>query len=384
MIQKIPLAWLQLSREKSRLLVALAGIAFADILMFMQLGFQTALYDSNTQLHQSLLADLILISPQARNLADMASFSRRRLYQAMSFNGVESAEALYIDFANWKNPQTRRSNPILVLGFDPEKSSFSLTEVNQNLDKIKLPDTLIFDRESRGEYASTVSKLEQGKTVTTELEGRKIELNGLYTVGASFAADGSLITSDLNFLRVFPRRKAGAVSVGLITLNPTVNPQKMAAILQNKLPNDVKILTKEEFIEFEKTYWIKNTAIGFIFSLGTSMGFIVGIVIVYQILYSDVSDHLPEYATLKAIGYTNNYLLSILFQEAIILAILGFIPGFTLSLYLYQLTRSATRLPMAMAVSRASVVLALTILMCCISGVISLRKLRDADPADIF
>jgi putative ABC transport system permease protein len=220
--------------------------------------------------------------------------------------------------------------------------------------------------------------------VTTELESRRIELQGLFTVGASFAADGSLITSDLNFQRIFPKIKAGQVSVGVITLKSNADPQAMAKVLKSGLPDDIKVLTRQEFIEFEKEHWKNNTAIGFIFSLGTLMGFIVGIVIVYQILYSDVSDHLPEYATLKAMGYTNTYLLSVVFQEALILAILGFVPGFNLSLFLYSLTRNATRLPMAMLFDRSLLVLALTILMCVISGIIAIQKLRETDPAEIF
>jgi len=385
MNRKIPLAWLQVSREKNRLLIAIAGIAFADILMFLQLGFRSALYDSNTRMHRSLRADLVLVSPQARNIVNMSSFLRSRLYQAMSFEGVESADALYTEeTGKWRVPQTRRNSPILVLGFNPEKSVFTLPGVNQNLDKIKLPNSFLFDRGSRGEYSSTIAEIEQGKTVVTEIEGRRIEVSGLFNVGASFAADGNLITSDTNFLRLFPKHKAGEISAGLITLKPGIDPQKMAAILKASLPNDVKVLTKSEFVEFEKNYWANNTPIGFIFSLGTGIGFIVGVVIVYQIIYSDVSEHLAEYATLKAMGYKDIYLFGIVFQEAIILAILGYLPACAISVVLYVLTRTATNLPLFMTVNRALFVLALTILMCLISAMIAMRKLRAADPSDIF
>ncbi len=385
MNRKIPLAWLQVSREKNRLLIAIAGIAFADILMFLQLGFRSALYDSNTRMHRSLRADLVLVSPQARNIVNMSSFLRSRLYQAMSFEGVESADALYTEeTGKWRVPQTRRNSPILVLGFNPEKSVFTLPGVNQNLDKIKLPNSFLFDRGSRGEYSSTIAEIEQGKTVVTEIEGRRIEVSGLFNVGASFAADGNLITSDTNFLRLFPKHKAGEISAGLITLKPGIDPQKMAAILKASLPNDVKVLTKSEFVEFEKNYWANNTPIGFIFSLGTGIGFIVGVVIVYQIIYSDVSEHLAEYATLKAMGYKDIYLFGIVFQEAIILAIIGYLPACAISVVLYVLTRTATNLPLFMTVNRALFVLALTILMCLISAMIAMRKLRAADPADIF
>ena len=383
-IRKIPLSWLQLTREKPRLLVAMAGIAFADILMFMQLGFQAALFDSATQMHQNLRGDLMLMNPQARNLTYMDTFPRRRLYQVMSLTGVESADAVYLNFVDWKHPQTHRKSSILALGFDPEKSVLNLPEVNHNLETLKLPDTVLFDQASRGDYNTTIAQINQGKTVTTEIGDRKIDMVGLFKVGASFATDGNLIISDLNFLRIFPRRKAESVSLGLITLKPGSDPRTMAAALQAKLPDDVKILTKQEFIDFEKVYWQRNTPIGFIFSLGTMMGFIVGVIIVYQILYTDVADHIAEYATLKAMGYKNLYLLVVVFQEALILSVLGYIPGISLSVGLYALTRNATNLPLFMGSLRAIQVLVLTIVMCAISGAIAMRKLQSADPADIF
>ncbi|MFO5473947.1 MAG: FtsX-like permease family protein, partial [Dolichospermum sp.] len=134
----------------------------------------------------------------------------------------------------------------------------------------------------------------------------------------------------------------------------------------------------------EKDYWANGTGIGFIFGLGVIVGFIVGIVIVYQILYSDVSDHLPEYATLKAMGYTDNYLLRVLLQEALLLAALGYLPALFLSFGIYQLTFTATLLPIAMKLDRAINVFILTVIMCTISGAIAMQKLRSADPADIF
>ncbi|HEY9902370.1 MAG TPA: ABC transporter permease DevC, partial [Candidatus Sericytochromatia bacterium] len=356
-IRKIPLSWLQLVREKPRLLVALAGIGFADILMFMQLGFQAALFDSATQMHQNLRGDLMLMNPQARNLTYMDTFPRRRLYQVMSLTGVESADAVYLNFVDWKHPQTHRKSSILALGFDPEKSVLNLPEVNHNLETLKLPDTVLFDQASRGDYNTTIAQINQGKTVTTEIGDRKIDMVGLFKVGASFATDGNLIISDLNFLRIFPRRKAESVSLGLITLKPGTDPRTMAAALQAKLPDDVKILTKQEFIDFEKVYWQRNTPIGFIFSLGAMMGFIVGVIIVYQILYTDVADHIAEYATLKAMGYKNLYLLVVVFQEALILSVLGYIPGISLSVGLYALTRNATNLPLFMGSLRAIQVL---------------------------
>jgi len=382
--RRTPLGWLQLAKQKSRLIVAISGVAFADVLMMMQLGFQTALYDSNTRLHQHLDTDLVLINPQGRNLINMSTFPRRRLYQAMSVEGVKSADPLYINMANWKNPETQKETNVLVLGFNPNKPAFDLPELHQNLHLIKMPDTMLFDRAARGTYQETIAKVSQGKTVNTELERRTINISGLYQVGASFAADGSLMTSDQNFLMLFPRKSASSVNIGLIELQPGYDPQQVATSLKAYLPSDVKVLTKQEFVEFEKNYWSTNTAIGFVFSLGVTMGFLVGIIIVYQVLSTDVNDHIGEYATFKAMGYSHAYFLGVVFEEAVILAILGFIPGIAVSLGMYRLTRIATNLPMYMTIARALQVLILTMIMCAISGVIATRKLQAADPADMF
>ncbi|MBE9033696.1 ABC transporter permease DevC [aff. Roholtiella sp. LEGE 12411] len=384
MNQKIPLSWLQLTREKTRLAVALAGIAFADILMFMQLGFRDALYYSNVRLHTSLQGDIVLINSQSNALLAMKSFSQRRLYKALDLQAVQSVHPIYLDYTSWKNPVTGRPRNILIFGINPEVNLLNLPGVQENLDKVKLPDVVLYDRSSRVEYGPIATNFEQGKTVTAEVRRRQVKVGGLFTLGASFGADGNLITSDVNFLRIFTNRQRGLVDIGLIRLKPGANTTVVVQNLRKYLPQDINVLTKQEFIDFERNYWASGTAIGFIFTLGTIMGFIVGTVIVYQILYTEVTDHLAEYATLKAIGYTQKYLLIVILQEALLLAILGYVPGFTFTMFLYQRAREATLLPVFMSFERAVMVLIMTIVMCFISGAIAVRKLRSADPADIF
>lgn len=365
-------------------MVALAGIAFADVLMFMQLGFQNALYDSNTRLSRSLQTDLVIVSPQMRNMQFLSTFSRRRLYQALDVSGVKSTSALYSNLITWKNPQTRQERQVQAIGFDPNQIAFNLPEVNQHLEVIKLPDRVLFDRTTRGQYAQAIAAFEQGKSVTTEVERHTITIAGLFTLGSSFAADGTLMTSDQTFLRLFPRREAASVSLGLVKLQPGADPRQVAAALQRYLPTDVKVLTHTELVKLEEDFWKSQSPIGFIFGLGTTMAFFVGVVIVYQVLSTDVNAHLKEYATFKAMGYNNGYLLGVVFEEAVILAVLGFIPGVGLPVVLYQLAAKATALPIFMTLSRVVLVLTLTLVMCMMSGAIATRKLQSADPADMF
>jgi putative ABC transport system permease protein len=382
--KKTPLAWKQLMKEKPRLVVAIAGIAFADLLMFIQMGFEGALYDSAVKPHRNLQADLVLINPQFQTLFSVKSFGRERLYQTLSDDGVAAVSSVYIATGQWRNPETRLDRAILVWGIDPASSPFKFPEVTQNLDQVKPLHQVLFDQAGRPEYGSIADQFKATGTVETELNGKAIAVKGLFSNGTSFAADGNVITSDSTFMQLFKDRTPDRIELGLVHLKPGADLERVRSQLAASLPNDIKVLTPEEFADIEKTYWANGTGIGFIFGLGVGVGFIVGIVIVYQILYADVSEHLPEYATLKAMGYSDFYLLGVLTQEALLLAVLGYLPGFILSFGLYQLTYAATLLPVTMTIDRAINVLILTVTMCSISGAISMRKLRSADPADIF
>ncbi|MDZ7965281.1 MAG: ABC transporter permease DevC [Nostoc sp. DedSLP03] len=392
MIFKIPLAWLQLAQQKVRLLVAVAGIGFIVLLMFVQLGFQDALYSSATAVHQNLKGDLFLVSSQYKSLTSNQSFSRTRLYQSLGFDGVESVSPMYLQFAKLKNPATSEKYSIYVIGFDPGRPVMNLPEVEKNLDKLKIPDVVLFDRGSRPEFGPIAEKFNAGDTKQTveifpfnSLIGYKVRIGGLFTLGPSFGVDGNLLVSDSTFLRINPNtRPADMIDIGLISLKPGTNAETVLKNLQASLPNDVQVFTRQGFIDFEKNYWAVRTPIGFILNLMLTMAAVVGVVIVYQILYSNIATQFVAYATLKAIGYANSYLLNVVFQQALILAILGYIPGFLTSVLLYSFAAEATKLPIVMTTNNAVIVLTSTVLMCITSGALAINKLRSADPGEIF
>jgi len=390
MILNIPLAWLQLVKQKVRFFVALAGIAFVAVLMFMQIGFQDALYASATQVHKHLKGDLFLISSQYKSLTSTQSFPRSRLYQILGFNGIKSVEPLYVQFAKLKNPVNGRKYPIYVLGFEPVKSIFRLPEVERDFQLLKIPDQVFFDRAARPEFGPIAEYFQKKQPIAVEIFsylgtiGYKVKVSGLFSLGPSFGVDGNLIVSASTFLKIFPERRANELDIGSIHLQPNVNPQTILATLSANLPDDVTVMTRQEFIEFEKNYWTLRTPIGFVFNLMVIMGFVVGVIVVYQILYSNISTHFVQFATLKAMGFRNKYLLNVVFQQAIILAILGYIPGFAISLGLYDLAKDATKLPIVMDLSKGLLVFSSVIFMCLTSGFFSTNKLRKVDPAEIF
>lgn len=385
MIAAVPLTWLQLRRDKTRLLMAILGVSFAVVLIFMQLGFREALFSSSVRYHNAFDYDLALISPKTDFIVRPASFSRRRLIQALGVEGVERVSAVYLGTTVWRNPEDPSdTRTIYVVGFDPADSVLKLSGVQAGQPMLRIADTVLFDAHSREEFGPIADLFRERGTVSTEIGNRSVEIVGLFELGTSFGIDASLVTSDLNFQRFFPGRRAGSIDLGLIRLAPGADLEQTRARILDRLPDDIEVLTRPEFVAREVAYWSSATPIGFIFSFGAIIGLTVGAIIVYQILFADVSDHLSEYATLKAMGYTHGYLVRLVLKESVILAALGFVPGGVASFYLYAAARTATQLPMALTPELATLVLGLTVAMCGVSGMLALRKLSGVDPAEVF
>lgn len=380
----IPLAWLQLTREKRRFFAALAGIAFAVVLMLAQLGFQDALLSSVGLLHSNLAGDLVLINPQYQSVIQPKTLTDRRLYQALGSSAVASVDGVYLGVGPFKNPFDRTERDIFTIAFNPTSPVLNRPGVAENLEKLRNPGMVLFDSIRRPEFGPVAEAFNEKGPLVAEVAGRQIEIVGLFRLGTSFGADGNLVMSDETFIRLFPFRTLGLINVGLITLKAGADVERARTEVAGMLPRDVRVLTHPEFVSLERRYWTTNTPIGFVFQLGVLMGLFVGCIIVYQILYSDVTDHLPEYATLKAMGYPDRFLLKLVLQEAAILSVFGFIPGAIISQLVYVVSRKATLLPLEMTVARALSVFALTLVMCGISAALAARRLKAADPAEIF
>ncbi len=382
--RRIPLAWLLLTRQPMRLAVALAGICFAGILMFMQLGFRDALFDSSVTLQKLFDADLVLVSPRTKSSISMAGFPRRRLVQAMADPDVAGTTPVLWKFLLWRNPENKSTRSILSLGFNPEDPLFLDPQLTRKSRLLSQKGRVLFDELSRDEFGPVAKWFEQGRTVESEVSGKRLRVVGLFRSGPTFGADGNILLSTETLLGLLPNNPTGSIELGLIRLRQGADPATVQMRLRTLLPEDVHVLTKQGYLNLEMDYWRSSTAIGFIFTLGAAMGFIVGCVIVYQILYSDVSDHLPEYATLMAMGYTLLTLLGVVAREGLLLAILGYLPAFGAGHILYGVINSATKLPVEMSGDRAITVFVMILVMCMASAAFAMRRLADADPAEIF
>jgi putative ABC transport system permease protein len=384
MSRQTPIAWLQLVHRKARLLVTIMGVTFAVLLMFIQLGFRDGLYEDAVTFHKVIDADLVLIHHDTERFFEMKEFPRRYLYNISAVDGIASVNPFYFGIGNFKNPESFVTRPLVVCGFMPDKPVFKLAEVNQQTEIIQAANTVIFDRLSLPDFGPIVTEFANKGEVITEMSNHQTKIRGLFSLGGGvMSASGAIITSDLNFSKLLDK-PIEKVNMGVIKLQPGIKPQDVITKVSKELPQDVKLITLEQFMTLEKNYLAQSTPIGFIFNMGTVIGCVFGGIIVYQILYTQISDSLFIYATFKAIGFANTYLVKVVLQQAFFMSLIGYIPGFSFCMYLYNFVHEATRLPITMTLVRAVMVMLLTIIMCSIAGLLAMNKLRSADPAELF
>ena len=384
LLRRTPLAWRQAIHQPMRLAAAIAGVSFANVLVFFQLGLSGGLYDSQKRPIQRLNGELVMVSGRYLYLGEQLNFPRARLTQALGVQGVKNVAPLYIGLSEWLNRDTRQQKQALIFGIAPENPALRIPEIAADPLGLQRSDSLWFDTRSKRNAGPVPAAVRREGRYETELRGVRATVTGLFTMGVTFAADINLITSATNFKNYFPNQSADDIQMGVIQLEPGADPRRVQTTLERFLDPSVKVLTIPELEAVEVNYWRHNTSFGVIFGLGVLVGLVVGGIIVYQILYSDVSDHLGEYATLKAMGYDDGFVVAIIVQESLILAVLAFGPSLLLSLGLYTFLARSTSLMVVMTAGRALLVFGFTLAMCSISGWLATGKLRRLDPAEIF
>ena len=291
-------------------------------------------------------ADVFLMHPLTTASFKPETFPRARASQALALPEVRAAVPVYLAQASWRNPETGIRRAVQLIGFDTEAGVMDFPGLGPLVDALKRPDTVAFDRRSRPEFGDMAKLLAERGPFEVQIGNRMMQVAGLVEIGPSFGADGNVVLSEVNFRRLVKERLVSAVDLVAIKLRPGTDIEAAKRRLAELLPRDVIVLTQAELVAWERRYWEEATPIGFIFAFGSLMGLVVGMVIVYQILFSDIASHLREYATLKAMGYSNWYLGRVVLSAALILAVLGFLPGFALSAVLYDVVGEGTFLPL--------------------------------------
>ncbi|MEN1681871.1 MAG: FtsX-like permease family protein [Planctomycetota bacterium] len=397
------LAWKNLTHDKRRLLIACTGIGFAVLLMFVQLGFESALFSSQIQLIDKLAGEVFITSPARFALAAEKRFPLAALAQARSCEGVEGAYPVY---AEWMAAVLRNLDPltndpserqkqqkgyrIRVIGYQVGDPVFRATDFAALGPALRPPQTAIIDVKSKTpNFAFPVEDLETLAQMPAELAGKRVRLVGAFDLGADFVHDGNLVMHAPNFASYFPNRRRfgdplSVVDIGVVEVQDGYDAADVAARISEKLGDEAVAYTHRDFVRKEKGFWRRSTPIGVVFSAGTIIGFIVGVVICYQVIFSDITDHMAEFATLKAMGYGADYFTRLIVAEAFWLSIMGFVPGALVSTALYAGLAAKTGLPLIMTPTLLAWVLLFTISMCTVSGLLAVRKLLVADPASLF
>jgi putative ABC transport system permease protein len=342
------------------------------LLVFSQFGFYFAVLASSTAIYRAMDGDIFLTSPLYVQLAEARTIPRQRLYQAASIEGVRDAAPFYVEPNRWRNAESRLHYRILVMGVNPSRNSFG------SRNEVSIDGDVLIDSLTRPQLGP------KQVGVKTQIGDGRVRIAGQYRIGASVVADGSVIVSDETFVHIFKNRSIDDINLGIVRVQEGADPQTVAASLRQTLPADTRVYTRVEMLDREEAFWRTRTSIGPIFVLSAVLGLVVGVVVVYQVVVTDVTNRIREYATLKAVGHDVRSLRRIVLNEALLFAALGFLIASIMSAALYAIISSATGLPMAMSVRRSALVFLFTVSMCWTAGLLATRKLRHADPADLF
>jgi putative ABC transport system permease protein len=380
----VQVAWQQLSYHKMKLAAAASGVVVAVMLMLVQLGIRQGAMDNSVSFTRRVTADLVVVSPRTETIFRSTAFPRRLLYRLPSDRDVMTVSAVYMGQAQWRNKWDHLENPISVYGIEPNETMLHLPGYTDRTDAMNLADQVVFDALSRTNYGPVVKTLATEGPFETEINQRRMRVVAAIPIGISIVSDGNMYCSPANFWRLFPQRKPGAVDLGLVRLAPHANAQAVQTRLQQYLGAEARVLTQPELVAAEIEFLRENAPIDFIFGMGTVVGFFIGVVVVYQILYTEVTNHLPQLATMKAMGFTDGYLAQLVLCQAFILSTLGYIPGFVLAMGLYEVAEKQIQMQFSMTTTRAVGVWIATLIMCSASAMIAVRKAWAADPAEVF
>jgi len=375
---KVPLAWRILTYDKRRTALALIGIFMAILLVFVELGFFYAVPRGGLLLYDNMRFDLLLVSDQYEYQAQPGTFPLSRLDQVRASPDVQRATPIYFGFAKWKEGEGGVWPDVFVIGFDLASHIFVPDSINQQLGVLERIDTVLVDSATRPIFGP----LTAGRVV--EIGARKVTIGGQYVLGTGFMGLGVVLASAPNFARLFQGRGLDIVNLGAIELKPGVDPDRAADDLRQAIGPGTQIFTRNEIEAHETGYWTTRTSVGIIFGSGLLISFVVGIMIVYQIVSTQVGRQLPQFATLKAIGYPDRSLVATVSAMSLLIVVAGFVPALAAALGLYSIIREETLLPVTMSEMRSVAVFVAALVMACISALLSVGSLRRADPADVF
>jgi putative ABC transport system permease protein len=369
------LAQRNLFHDRVRLAVTLTGIVFAVVLIVVQIGLFLGFTRATSGLIDNSRADIWITSERVPYLEQATPFSERKLAQVRATAGVARAEKFIARFSQWKRPDGRQEG-VFIAGFHPDSDlGAPWNLVAGRAEDVKAADAVIVDKLYFGKLG--VTHLDQ----VFEINGRRARVAGFTEGIRSFTTSPYVFTSFKNALN-YTSLAEDRTHFILVRAAPGADVRALQRELQSRL-RDVDVHTTGEFSRMTTFYWMFTTGAGIAVLLAALLGLVVGVVVVAQTIYATTMDHLREFGTLKAMGASNRYIYRVIFQQALVSAVIGYALGMVVSAFVVRGSReggAAILVPWELVVT----MFFLTLVMCTVAAVVSINKVTRLDPAMVF
>jgi putative ABC transport system permease protein len=369
------LAQRNLTHDKARFAVTLAGVAFAVVLIVVELGLFVGFTVTTSSVVDKSQMDLWIVSKGTPYIEQGSAFSERKLYQVLATPGVASADKYIVRFSNWKTPEGAEEG-IQIVGFNLYSGvGGPWNVVEGNVEDLKTPDAVIVDEI----YKKKLGVTKVGESF--EINGRRARVIGFTRGIRAFTTTPYIFTSFKN-AQDYTRIDEDQTFFILVRALPGTDLPALQHQLESRL-RDVDVLTTARFSSMTRIYWMFTTGAGVAVLIAALLGLVVGIVVVAQTIYATTMDHIRGYGTLKAMGASNSYIYRVIITQAGMSAVAGYVLAMFVSVFIVHASRSggaAILLPWQMAVG----IFFLTLLMCVSAAVVSINKVTSLDPAMVF
>ena len=359
----------------TRLAAAFAGMAVAVVVMFVELGLLLGVLDSQAMIATLTRGDLVVMNIARTNLHKFNTIGNIRLGQVAAFPDVAAVVPVYQGAAGLKNPDDGTIRRLIVISFPPDDAPLAIGKPEDIAAALRAPGTVLFDRLSRPIY----SDIRPGQDV--ELDGTSYRVGGLVAIGPDIINDGAMVMSDGSWLAAHPNAQP---IMGVVRLKAGTDPEKARRAMLAALPPDVAIYTPDEVRKREINFTLRSAPIGILFGIGMLAGLVIGAITCYQILFNEIVDRIDQYATLKAMGFSNAFLRRVILEQALLLSTGGFIAGTIASALAYAYVARRTALAIQLSPFSVLVIFVLATAMSVVAGLLALRRVESADPAELY
>lgn len=367
--------------DKLRLLSMSASVAVGVVIIFVELGFLWGILDA-----QALVATVargqFLVMNKTR--ADLHHWDKIPAAELTLFNGVPGVAKVmpvYEDHYGLTDPDggrtvdSHRIRRVILYAFSPIDLPLAIGDPATISAALKLADSFVFDSRSRPIYGHIAPGMD------VELDKVPLQVSGLATMGPDIVNDGNVFMSDAEWLK---RRPDSQPIMGVVRLVPGADVDDVRKRLLASAPSDVAVMTPQEARARENNSTLKAAPIGLLFALGMVAGLVIGTINCYQVLYTEVSDHLGQYATVKAMGFSDSFLNGVILTQALVLSGTGFATGLLLSIVADAFVAWLTRLPIQVHLESGLLVFLAVIASCVLAGWMAVRRVEAADPAALY